>query len=484
MSTLTYVKGLPTPIDELNSLGMSTFEMFLNEFSQVTFKASCETVNHLLEVNKFNKSSWNTYLQKAYRINKRHANGIISSSEGRVKAAIEHRKLHLQTLKRKLKSVKAWLKTANNKLKSNTKFYSESNWKDSKTSCLLPFSCSLKSKTTNKSNLEFQVHNKNRKAYRLELLLTHLPNKPLRVKVPKNDIFIVGSKEETFGNQVCQWDGEYIKFRVPYYLESKYGKTITTRLGNYNRNINRIPTGGARTWHFYLKDGRWKVALQFTPRKIDSLSNGIAYGSIGIDMNPGSIDWAYVDWDGNLKEHGKFVLQQGLPKGKQEAQLVDVCLNLASLALKHRCPIVCEELDFSNKKAGLKEVSKKLARMLSGWAYAKFFELLNSICSNRGIYLKTVNPAYTSLIGLTKYVRMYGVSSGVAAALAIARRGMRLSERIPCFITAYLEVNSGKHVWSNYYKLNKLLKTCTEIRGRHSYYSISNWDFLDKERKL
>ena len=119
--------------------------------------------------------------------------------------------------------------------------------------------------------------------------------------------------------------------------------------------------------------------------------------------------------------------------------------------------------------------------MLSIWAYSKFYELLNSICTNRGIQLKTVNPAYTSLIGLTKYVRMYGISSGVAAAIAVARRGMRLSERISCSITAYLSVNEGKHVWSRWSQLNKLIKSCTEIRNRHSYYGISNWDFLVKE---
>lgn len=29
MATLTYVKGLPTPAEELNSLGFTEFEMFL-----------------------------------------------------------------------------------------------------------------------------------------------------------------------------------------------------------------------------------------------------------------------------------------------------------------------------------------------------------------------------------------------------------------------------------------------------------------------
>ncbi|MHC5721733.1 MAG: IS200/IS605 family accessory protein TnpB-related protein, partial [Nostoc sp.] len=87
-----------------------------------------------------------------------------------------------------------------------------------------------------------------------------------------------------------------------------------------------------------------------------------------------------------------------------------------------------EELDFSDKKERLGEESPKYARMLSSWAYSRFYELLQSILSNRGVELTKVNPAYSSLIGLVKYMKMYGLSSDCAAALVIARRGMRLDD--------------------------------------------------------
>ena len=120
--------------------------------------------------------------------------------------------------------------------------------------------------------------------------------------------------------------------------------------------------------------------------------------------------------------------------------------------------------------------------MLSGWGYSEFFKQLSSILANRGIQLKTVNPAYTSLIGLVKYVRQYGISSGVAAAFCIARRGMYLKEKMPSSIKAKLSVKDGMHSWNYWNKLNKKIKTCTVIRNRHSYYSISNWGFLAKEQ--
>ncbi len=104
-------------------------------------------------------------------------------------------------------------------------------------------------------------------------------------------------------------------------------------------------------------------------------------------------------------------------------------MQIATLADRFACPVVCEELDFSAKKEQLRERGKKYARMLSGWAYSRFYKLLESILSNRGTYLIKVNPAYTSVIALIKYARQYGLASDEAAAMAIARRGMRLKEK-------------------------------------------------------
>ena len=199
---------------------------------------------------------------------------------------------------------------------------------------------------------------------------------------------------------------------------------------------------------------------------------------MGIDLNPGSIGYALVDLQGNLRQRGQIPLQMGLPRGKQNAQITDACLAIATLAANFECPVVCEELDFSSKKQQLGEQSRKYARMLSGWAYSRFYELLGAILSNRGIELRTVNPAYSSVIGLVKYLKMYALSSDCAAALVIARRGMRLSEQPPSSITAYSSVNEEKHVWSFWNKLNKQIKRSGVVNRRDDYYTVSNWSFL------
>jgi hypothetical protein len=97
MTTLTYCKGLPTPASELTAIGYSEFELFLAAFSQVFERATIETVNHLLNrETKFNKSSWNTHLQHTYGISKRHANGVIALSVGKVDSAKKCRTRHIK----------------------------------------------------------------------------------------------------------------------------------------------------------------------------------------------------------------------------------------------------------------------------------------------------------------------------------------------------------------------------------------------------
>ncbi|MEC4819211.1 MAG: hypothetical protein SAK29_38955, partial [Scytonema sp. PMC 1069.18] len=174
MSTLTYVKGLPTPAEELNSLGLTEFEMFLAAYSPVFHKAACETANYLLSGQSFNKSSWNTYLQKTYDISKRHANGVISFASGAVDASIEHRALHIKTLEGKLKSISNWIKTAEKKLANSAKFYAKKKWEYSKSGCRFPLSCSLKFRDTNWQHLRFQIHHKKRKADLLTKQIKHL----------------------------------------------------------------------------------------------------------------------------------------------------------------------------------------------------------------------------------------------------------------------------------------------------------------------
>jgi IS605 OrfB family transposase len=155
------------------------------------------------------------------------------------------------------------------------------------------------------------------------------------------------------------------------------------------------------------------------------------------------------------------------------AILSDAATFIALKAKQYNYPIASEELDFSAKKKQLREKGKKYARMLSSFAYSQWNDALDNACQKYGIYHKKINPAYSSTVGMTKFMSIYGMNSASAAAFVIARRGRRFSERLPKkhhllpSKSAYAEGTKVKHVWSQWSKVSKSTK-CTP---RHKYFS-------------
>ena len=97
--------------------------------------------------------------------------------------------------------------------------------------------------------------------------------------------------------------------------------------------------------------------------------------------------------------------------------------------------------------------------MLSQFAYSQFYALIKAQCYRAGVELILVNPAYTSIIGKEKFSEGYGLSSHMAAAMAIARRGLGFGERLrkKAQVRSPLPVqrNRRRHVWSDWRRLSR-----------------------------
>lgn len=430
---------------------------FAIDVSKLVEPARVEYLNRMLAGN--NENDIVRDLQPKYGLNKRQVNAIRSEVKGAIASAKECRKRHIKTLEQQIKSTKAWLKTA---IKSLVK---------------LPDACSIRFRQHLRTQKRFVIHQKQRRLHLLENKLRHIKDAPLQVSLGNKgtQYTTVGATKESFGNQITQYDGTSIKFRVPYALEAKYGKTITAPLRfEYEQGQwwidEAIQANRALSYRIYCKDFRWFIACSIDVPEPDRQSLPCQYGCLGLDINPGVIGWTYVDADGNLKHHGQFKLNlHSRRSGQIEATLHDVTKQIVLIAQSFQCPIVIEKLDFSAKKSQMREQGKRYARMLSGFIYGKFTELLDQKCQMVGTELIQVNPAYSSLIGLIKFMKQYGLSSDTAAAMVLARRAMRLSERVPNQ-NAYAGVKSAKHVWSAWNALNKKLKP---VR-RHQYYTLAN----------
>ncbi|MGB5631144.1 MAG: hypothetical protein WBM86_00015, partial [Waterburya sp.] len=298
---------------------------------------------------------------------------------------------------------------------------------------------------------------------------------------------MVGSKTYALGNQLCRLasDGN-LKITVPPCLLKDFGSHVSCEGIKFNYgqtfidialtptrhkrgNSYRNGTERAITHRFVRKNQKWYLHTTVELPDIPWTSHK-KNGAIGIDLNADNIAWAYCDRDGNLSDRGQIEFDlDGRSSGQTTNILSRAIGQIIDLAVEHQCPIVIEKLDFSSKKATLREKGKRYAKMLSSFVYSKFNDLVHSKARLKAIQVIETNPAYSSLIGMVKYMSLYGLNSGTSAAYTLARRGLRFSERLSRVLYALLSpVDDNKHVWSYWARILKLAKGCY----RHSFFQM------------
>jgi IS605 OrfB family transposase len=204
------------------------------------------------------------------------------------------------------------------------------------------------------------------------------------------------------------------------------------------------------------KKNQWYIHLTTYVPEIPTTTS-LDNGCLGVDFNRNSVEWAYVSKDGNIKEKGKILFPwKGFSSGQRQAMMRNLVAQLTKLAFEKQCPIAIESLDFTKRKAAMSENSKLYNQMLSNLSTSLFRDSLISRCQRYGIELQKVNPAFTSIIGMIKFMPQYGLNSGTAAAMVIARRAMNYSERAPkCLVRPE---DRARHSWTTWNRIARFLK--------------------------
>ncbi|MUH01689.1 hypothetical protein F7734_59330 [Scytonema sp. UIC 10036] len=460
------------------------------------------------------KLDCNKELQAKFNINKRYSNSIYTEVQGIVTNVNKNRLARIKVLEGQLKSIKSDIKKREKQIKdfakqekklTNQKNPAKKGFKTSKTR--IKKACSIYAKqrqTTQLQDAKFGLHQKKRRLNLLQSQLAHLKSTSIKYTLPDiaNSFVLVGSKDESSGNQLAQFDyleetdSFVLSIRTPYALEERLGGDYIRIDGlNFKYGFHEIVESisarcykvktkdGTEKWvigcsavtlRFYWKDNCWYVAAT-TDINLPEITSEYLSGYVGVDLNADSVGWAVCDAQGNLLEYGDYKLDlHSTSSNQREAILRDAATFIALKAKKYNFPVASEKLDFSGKKRQLKEKGKKSARMLSSFGYSQWNEALDAACSKYGIYHKKVNPAFSSKIGMLKFMSMYGMNSASSAAFVIARRGRRFSERLPKqhhLLNSLLHSKSaypqGKHVWSQWSKLSKSLK----LIPRHQYFN-------------
>uniref|UniRef100_A0A0C1NFM6 Uncharacterized protein n=1 Tax=Tolypothrix bouteillei VB521301 TaxID=1479485 RepID=A0A0C1NFM6_9CYAN len=463
------------------------------------------------------KLDCNKELQAKFKVNKRWANSIYTEVQGIISNIDENRANHIKIIQGQIKSIKSALKKCEKPIKDfakteqkqksscakKCKRFSDKNLKIKK-ACHL---WARERQTTQLQDAKLGLHQKKRRLNLLENQLKHLTNTKPSYTLPENSAFVlVGSKDESSGNQSAQFD--YVEssdkfvlsIRTPYALEERLGEQYIRIDGlNFQHGKHELIEAisprcyqvktkdktlkwevgySAVTLRFYRKNDCWYVAAT-TDITLPEITSEYLAGYVGIDLNADSVGWAVCNAQGNLLEFGDRKIDlHSRSSHQREAILSDAATFIALKAKQYNLPIASEKLDFSGKKAQLREKGNKYARMLSSFAYSQWNDALDNACQKHGIYHRKVNPAYSSLIGLTKFMSMYGMNSASAAAFVIARRGRRFSERLPQhhLLPSKSAYPTRKHVWSHWSKV----AGCVKGTPRHKYFTAR----LNRIRKV
>ena len=313
-----------------------------------------------------------------------------------------------------------------------------------------------------------------------------------------NSFFLMGSKDETAGNQSCtafiQQEGSLtLRLRLPDALAKVHGKyveipdvrfaygheTVVAALHSCLERSRLFKMGDpsyknygqALSYRFKRDEKGWRVFVSTSLKEPEWISRP-SLGAIGVDINADHLAVMETDRFGNPVRHKTIPLvAYGKTSEQTQAAIGDASAEIVGWAVQSKKPIVLENLDFKAKKSDLAEThNPRYARMLSSLAYSAINSSIRSRAYRHGIKVEEVNPAFTSVIGRVKFASRYGITVHEAAALCIARRFQELSERIPRSLDDVPDGKSGHvdlpvpertlggHVWKQWRQVRKSLQ--------------------------
>ncbi|MEO5969842.1 MAG: IS200/IS605 family accessory protein TnpB-related protein [Bdellovibrionia bacterium] len=423
-----------------------------------------------------------------FQITARQFNSMWCEVNGSISSVNELKKLNIKNFENKIKSLKKKLSDTKSKFKSH-------HWKR-KLAAFQARLKKLKASLKDTPSICFGGKKLFRKQFNLKEngYKNHEDWKKDWNTARNSQFFLIGSKDESFGNQSCQMLPGKLVLRLTNGIAARRGfKTIQIPCEfSYQKELihSALLQGQAMTYRFVKEGKKWYVLLS-TEAPMVVRSSDFKNGALGIDLNPACLAMTRISSDGNWIQSWQVpVTIQGRTQEQIEATLGEEISKIVEYSKSNQLPIVIEDLDFSQKKFEMN--SRGTNRMLSHFAYSKFATMIHSRCYKDGIELFKVNPAYTSVIGKYKFSLGYGLSSHCAAAMAIARRGFvrgkdkvsnskkkfnkGFSERLRMKAKSAFDLparigkirNDSKHVWSDWGRLSQMAKK-VDSENYHSF---------------
>lgn len=394
----------------------------------------------------FNKSSYNTYLQETYGVLKRTANSIIADAQGRLNALKE-----LKAYERKQLTLKIKVLESNIHVLEAKKADQSAALKTGLPVCLgkyrnlkrkLVAQKSKLNKLKQKSaNLSYQIESGR---YKICFGSKKLLQTDYQAFVERRDaqMSFVGSKEEPSGNLMLQLrfnprNNQFeLKLRkdIGGFKNAKdkyvYGRVYFNHHKRWIKEALR-QRNTPLSFKIIKKRGRFYLYCTFEIQMDKSdFQTRSTHGTIGLDINKGFVTLAETNQYGHLV--GTHLLPYRFKAGSKTATDLElIATKVAERGLITGKDICVESLDFRGKKAStLRKQGRKHNEMLHSLAYRQFVDKIEQHAYRSAVFVRRVNPAWTSWLAKQLYCPVMKLNTHVGAAYVIARRGQGYKDSV------------------------------------------------------
>ena len=418
-------------------------------FNFVQRKAFHIIKNSYINTGKFtlqDKNALTKNISTKYNLTARTASSIVYNMTGRFNAIKELKEYEQQQLETKIKSLeKKIAKTESVRQKLNLRMaLNTATKKEQEKYEKLKISLYWRRNKLNKLKRKIKKVENEIKTQRYKVCFG--TKKLLKTDFSKfieqrdSELFYVGKIHDTACNLNFQM--RYNKKDNQFYLQIR--KEINTKPDKYvtgkvyfsktqTKKIKEllISKESPLTYRIKVKDGKYYLQVIFQYKHNTTMcdtrnSNGV----VGVDFNKGFVSVSETDGYGNLIN--TFNIKYRFKSGnKTESDFQYIAKILSDYCLEDGKDLIIENLKFDKTKANIvKDDFKIYNEMLSSLAYAKFSKIIESKCAKKRIFLKKVNPAWTSRIAKEKYCENKKLNIHSGASYVIARRGQGLKDEV------------------------------------------------------
>ena len=191
----------------------------------------------------------------------------------------------------------------------------------------------------------------------------------------------------------------------------------------------------------------------------------------GIDLNIDRIAVTLLTRQGNFIESHIFYCHEleYASSNKRDNVVGETVKKLFNWLIEKKVgAIVMEDITLKQQH----ESNKRFNRQTHAFTKTK---LTNAIVRNAlrtGLHFKKVNPAYTSVIGRSKYSQKYGISVHEAASFVIGRRGLGYDEKLPKEVIRVLRTVVKSHLVGQLGSMEESVKQSTQGKKQRQYLGM------------